>query len=121
MNQYDQEKEYLLKWFERECNGFRNAKHKREILTYLIGHWSERKFREMTSELKKMGHVSSTTELGYWFNPLQTNDRDEILAEKQSASEMKFRALQIIEGCDKRIRQLEDKIASISYQPTLGF
>lgn len=121
MGQYEKDKKYLLEWLEKYCHGYVNARTKEEILPLLLGKWNERYFRRVTSDLKKENHVSSTSDKGYWFNPLVTKDREEIKAEMQSAMEMKSRALSIIEGADRRIKSCQDRLSEISYQPTFGF
>jgi len=118
-NDWERDKAYLLGWMEKNCCGFANARVKDHIMPYLLGKWNERHFREIMSDLKKENHISSTSSLGYWFNPLQTKDPDEIKAEMQSAQEMKSRAMSIIEGADKRIRSCAERLSSLTFQPNL--
>jgi len=117
--QFEKDQEYLMKWMEKNANGFRNARTKKDILPHLLGDWNSRYFERVISALKHNNHVSSTSDKGYWFNPLWSNDYDEVKAQLQSAEEAKRRALTIIEGADKVIRTCKDKMAGMTYQPAL--
>ena len=117
-NEFEQDKDYLLKWMEKHANGFRNARTKNDILPHLLGSWDSRYFQRVVSELKHDNHISSTRNRGYWFNPLFSNDREEIQAQLHSAQEMKSRALTILEGAEKTIRACQDKLIGVPYQPS---
>lgn len=116
MNRSDQMKAQLLRWFRTYADGFKNAKTKTVALQCI--RIEERTFRQLMSDLKKEGFVSSTSDMGYWSNP-ESPDYDELQAQKHSVLEMRSRAMAMLEGSNIRLKQIEDKIASMTYQPNL--
>jgi len=118
-SQFEKDKKYLLEWLSKNAHGYKNARVSDDILSHLLGSWNKRYFQRVISELKHENHISSTSSLGIWFNPLWSNDYDEVKAQLQSAEEVKRRALTSIEGADKVIRACKDKMAGMTYQPAL--
>jgi len=118
-SEFEQDKEYLLGWMEKHANGYRAARVADDIIPHLLGSWRKRYFQRVISELKHENHVSATSDKGYWFNPVWTNDYDEVKAQLQSAEEAKSRALTILDGAEKTIKACRDRMAGMTYQPSL--
>lgn len=112
MTQFDRDKHALLTIMRKWCLGYENAHKKHELMDCLpieIRLGGERYFRLLTSALKKDGLLSSTSSKGYWIND-SFGGQKELLEQKKSVLEMKSRALHIIEGCDKQIKEIENKL-----------
>jgi len=105
-------KRILLHWMEKNCNGYRNAKTKEQILTQIPIAVNERKFRELMSELKHEGHIASNSRSGYWFIPLYSNDNEEVAAVLDSWYEMRSRALNMLTDTDRVISELRQKLSA---------
>ncbi|RKY32662.1 MAG: hypothetical protein DRP74_02160 [Candidatus Omnitrophota bacterium] len=110
-----QDKQEVLDWFEKYCNGFRNAKTRENILPFIFIYRTfksyeakDRYFRRIASELIHEGHLCSHNSKGYWFIPLVTNDREEIAALKESILEREAKARSMIRDCSKQLKRVED-------------
>jgi hypothetical protein len=114
-----EDKQKVLSWLEKYCNGYKNARTRGGILPY-VG-LEGRYFRRIISELKHEGHCASTSDRGYWFIPLSTNDKDEIDAALQSVLENKSRALDLLTNCDKQIKLWESRKQAITQGQTEMF
>ena len=103
----------ILDYMTFNCKGFRNAKHVEEIKfnLHLRGlDLGERTLRKFMSDLRKEGHLASSTRDGVWSVPLYTRDRDEIDAIRHGLFEKKKHALSELEGINKAIRELEESL-----------
>ena len=102
---FEADKARVLGWFEKYCRGYKNARKKQDILPYVD--LEERYFRQIVHDLKKEGHIYSTSSRGYWWALLATNNHAEIVAMKESLKEEKSRAMSLLEGIDKKMKALE--------------
>ena len=112
-----QDKLEILQWLETNCNGFRNARTRENILPFVLNKHlfptqesKDRYFRKIVSELRHEGHIASSCERGYWFVPLVTDDPAEIEAVKHSIFEVKAKALDMLQDCEKHLQRLEAKL-----------
>ena len=101
-------KEQLLKWLYTHCLGYRNARHRGEILRF-VG-LSDREFRRMFNELGPEENCFSCSKFGYWVLPLTTNDSREIEAARGALLERRAKALTEIHNIDKNLDKLNVKI-----------
>lgn len=108
-------KQAVLVWMQKYCMGFQQARKKADILPFILFQFNhketkDRRFREIIHELHKEGHVYSSSDRGYWAVPLVTQDIDEINEMIKALREEKGRALAIIDGVDKRIKELSGRV-----------
>lgn len=124
MRNYQKDKDYVLGWMSKNCFGFRNAKTKEVILhgvSLILGNIGERYLRSIMSELKHENLIGATSSRGSWYIPPVTNDADEIMACKESLHEMKSRALDMLEDCDKHTKYWDNRLLKITQgQQELG-
>lgn len=110
---WEQDKKTVLNWLMDNCCGFRNAKTRADILPNLqfvnamSDETKDRYFRRIVARLKKEHHVFSSSDRGYWFRPLVSNDNDEIQAELKALREDKAKAMDLLDGLDRRIKEIE--------------
>ena len=104
MDKFEQDKVKVLGWMEKYANGVRCARTRKDILPFV--QLPDRYFRLIVSELIDEGNVYSSASHGYWFAKLHTTDTFEIDAMKHAILERKAKALSMIEGCDKRLKEI---------------
>lgn len=118
----------IMRWLQKYAHGHKNAKKKHEILRCIKPLLTtkttdiERYFRRITESLRKQGHVSSTPDLGYWFNPVSLHSlppderRAEIDAQLHSLRDKKSRAMELLDGISKQMYSLEEERKTITVQ-----
>jgi len=94
----------VLEWMEKYCKGVRCARHRADILPFV--QLPDRYWRQIISDLVDEGIIYSSSTRGYWWALLHTNDHYEIDAMKHAILERKAKALSMIEGCDKRLKEV---------------
>jgi len=110
----DADKQRVLNWLEKYCFGFREARFKNNILPFL--NINERVFRAIVSDLKHEGNVAATSQRGYWFIPLTTDDPAEVDAALESFREMESRALDMLTGIKKQMYGLNQRKMALTQQ-----
>lgn len=102
-------KNQVLDYMMTHCLGVRNAKPRRFICEELV--LEDRYFRSICEELKREGHIATTSSDGYFAIPLVCNDPADIEAIKHSIADKRSRAYTLIEEANEMAKRLEDRIS----------
>ncbi len=118
---YDKDKATVLSWLQHHCYGYKNAVTRDKILPNMQflkefekPEHKDRYFRKIFSHFKHQGHTASTNSRGYWFIPVVTTDKREIEAALESVSEMKSKALNMLQDSTKLENKFQDKLVVIT-------